>query len=164
MEESRNRAGCWDRRMKRGRERAQKKGVGQKSAAYLSIFTMQHTILFCDGSSLPYARDFLNAFWRIKAANPGSTQLHLISFPFGSEQFRSNQWMAIDAIFKIPAQLSPTKEKKPTLWPGSWGAEWELVGLQWQPLGVGSSLGVPSATAAVSPPASRCNRLKDMGE
>lgn len=115
MEESRNRAGCWDRRMKRGREREQKKGVGQKSAAYLSIFTVQHAILFCDGSSLPYARDFLNAFWRIKAANPGSTQLHLISFPFGSEQFRSNQWMAIDAIFKIPAQLSPTKKKKPTL-------------------------------------------------
>lgn len=31
-------------------------------------------------------------------------------------------------------------------------------------MGVGSSLAVPSASAAVSAPASRCNGLKDMGE
>lgn len=169
MEESRNRAGCWDRRMKRGREREQKKGVGQISAAYLSIFTVQHAILFCDGSLLPYALDFLNAFWRIKAANPGSTQLHLISFPFGSEQFRNNQWMATDAILKIPSQLSPKQKKnKPNKQPHP--LTWQLRSrvraceAAVAALGVGSLLEVPSATAAVSPPASRYNRLKDMGE
>lgn len=72
--------------------------------------------------------------------------------------------MAIDAIFKIPAQLSPTKKKKPTLSDLAAESRVRACGAAVAALGVGSSLEAPSATAVLSPPAARCNRLKDMGE
>lgn len=70
--------------------------------------------------------------------------------------------MAIDAKFKVPPSY-PQKFKNSTLEPGSWkqnnSCEAAVVAL-----GVGSLLAVPSAAAAVSAPASRCNGLKDLGE
>lgn len=70
--------------------------------------------------------------------------------------------MAIGAKFKVPPSYSQKRKNPPfNLEAGKQSNSREAAVVA---MGVGSSLAVPSAAAAVSAPASRCNGLKDMGE
>lgn len=70
--------------------------------------------------------------------------------------------MATDAKFKVPPSYPQKIKKSPfNLEAGKQSNSCEAAVVA---MGVGSLLAVPSAAAAVSAPASRCNGLKDMGE